>query len=111
MDKPLTDADLQSIYESYRHWADDVGDDGVPDETWWAGHGYDSGKGEPDRWFEFDIMFGLGYETDDETDPTDFGVWLYYVYPPDYQIPLTGVDVTAQFKAYVEARDTESRGE
>ena len=108
MDKPLTDADWQSIYESYRHWLDTVGienDDGLPQETWWAGHGYDSGE------FEFDILFALGYETDDETDPSDFGVWLYYVYPPDYQIGATGRDVTAQFKAYVEARDTESRGE
>ena len=93
--KPITDADLQSIYESYRHWVDAIDDDGLPQETWWAGHGYDSGE------FTFDIHFTLGYETDDETDPNDFGVWLYYVSPPHYDIPPTGRDVTDEFKAYI----------
>tara|TARA_Y100000310_G_scaffold255293_1_gene262649 strand:+ start:236 stop:526 length:291 start_codon:yes stop_codon:yes gene_type:complete len=85
----LTDADLQSIYRSYRHWIDDL----EQDEDSWSGHACDGDT--------FDINFVLGYESDDLEDTNDFGVWLYYVSPPDYQIPLTGIDVTDQFKAYL----------
>ena len=106
MDKPLTDADWQSIYESYSDWIGNVDKNGMPDEDWWAGHGY----GE----YEFDINFCMPYERDDDTDTTDFGVWLYSVSDDGQTISSSGTDVTAQFKAYkayVEAVDTESRGE
>ena len=99
MDKPLTDADWQSIYESYSDGIGDVDKNGMPDEDWWAGHGYDTGE------FEFDINFCMPYERDDDTDTADFGVWLYSVSDDGQTISSSGTDVTAQFKAYVEARD------
>jgi len=94
----LTDVDLQSIYESYLYWIDDV----EQQEDWWAGHGYDTGK------FTFDINFVLGYESDDLEDRNDFGVWLYPVSPPAYQVHSTGIDVTDEFKAYLATRSKES---
>jgi len=90
--RPLTEADMLSIYESFLHWRTDPN---IVEEDWWAGHGYDSGE------FEFDINFVLGYEREDETDPSDWGIWVYPVSPPDYQIsPTGGIDVTDEFKAW-----------
>ena len=101
MDKErrITNADLHSIYQSYRHWIDDA----EQQEDWWAGHGYD---GE----FTFDINFVLGYESDDLEDTNDFGVWLYPVDSSDPNFvrrPLVGIDVTDEFKAYLESKEKE----
>ena len=89
---PLTNADLQSIYESYRYWIDEVGQQ----EDWWSGYGYDSGE------YTFDLNFVLGYETDDLGDTNDWGVFLYPVSPPNYHIGVVGIDVTDEFKSYLQ---------
>ena len=92
IEKTITSADLHSIYQSYRHWIDDAGQQ----EDWWAGPGYDGQ-------FTFDINFVLGYTSDDLEDTNDFGVWLYPVDSSDPNfVPMAGIDVTDEFKAYLE---------
>ena len=100
--RPLTEADMLDIYESFLLWRTDPDD---VQDSWWAGHGYDSGE------FEFDIHCVLGYEGEDETDPSDWGIWLYPVSPPDYQIPRTGIDVTDEFKAWKLKHEEQLKGD
>jgi len=96
-ERRITNADLHSIYQSYRHWIDDAGQQ----EDWWAGHGYDGQ-------FTFDINFVLGYASDDLENTNDFGIWLYPVDPGDPNfVPMAGIDVTDQFKAYLEIKEKE----
>jgi hypothetical protein len=107
---PLTNADLQSIARSYRHWIDDL----EQEEDWWAGHGYDKDDLDTDgRAFTFDINFVMasiyyGYDrvADEIPDPNDFGVWLYPLVVDAREgqrdMPLGGIDVTDEFKAYLE---------
>jgi hypothetical protein len=91
MNNPITKADLQSIYASYRYWIDVV----KQEEDWWAGHGYDDSE------YTFDINFVLGYETDDLEDTNDWGVFLYPVDTEGYLDTQTWTDVTDEFKAYL----------
>ena len=92
----LSEADLQSIYQDYRHWIDDM----EQQEDWWSGYIY-SGV------FAFAINFVLGYEFYDISeyeDPNDFGVFLYPVDPDGHLnthqdgVPI---DATDEFKAYL----------
>ena len=89
----LTNEQLQSIYKSYTDWIADVDKNGMPEEDWWAGHGY-AGR-------EFDINFCIPYEREDDTDTSDFGVWLYSVSDDGQTISSSGTDITTQFKAYL----------
>ena len=86
----LSEADLQSIYESYQHWIDDMEQE-RGDEDWWAGHGYGNGE------FAFDINFVM----DDPEDANDWAVVLYPVDSDGYLDTLTWTDVTDEFKAYL----------
>ena len=95
--KPLTNEQLQSIYESYADWIGDVDKNGMPEEDWWAGHGYGG--------YLFDINFCIPYERDDDTDTNDFGVWLYSVSDDGQTISSSATDVTAQFKAYLAEKE------